>query len=89
VDIRYVFRQTQRGILVKIDDDMIRYYCNGDVFIMKVLATEEATSGHVFYDVAFIETSPLPQPTTAVHVHSSDGGARNKAAVTTTVVTTM
>ena len=36
VDIRFAFRETRRGIVVKIDDDMVRYYCNGDAFIMKV-----------------------------------------------------
>lgn len=56
VDIRYVFRQTARGIIVKVDDDMIKYYCNGDAFIMKVLATEVLHSGNIFYDVVFTET---------------------------------
>jgi len=60
VDIRFAFRETARGVVVKIDDDMIRYYCNGDVFHMKVLATEETASGHVFYDVVF--SDPPVQP---------------------------
>lgn len=55
VDIRFVFRQTSKGILVKVDDDMIKYYCNGDVFIMRVLATEDTENSHVFYDVVFLE----------------------------------
>ena len=54
-DIRYIFRQTSKGILVKMDDDMVRFYSNGDVFIMKVLATEDAIDGATFYDVVFIE----------------------------------
>ncbi len=40
VDIRFVFRKTRRGIIVKLDDDMVKYYSNGDVFIMTVLATQ-------------------------------------------------
>ena len=76
VDIRFVFRQTLKGIIVRVsiqynskiwnhsvtlvlfqmDDDMIRFYCNGDVFIMKVMATEDVTSGQIIYDVVFSET---------------------------------
>ena len=55
-DIRFLFRKTTKGILVKMDDDMIKYYCNGDIFIMKVLATEDPETGGVFYDVVFSES---------------------------------
>ena len=36
---------------------VFRYYCNGDVFIMRVLATEDSASGHCFYDLIFAEPS--------------------------------
>ena len=59
VDIRYLFRRNARGIVARVDDDMVRFYCNGDVFIMKVLATEETSSGQVFYDIILAEVAPL------------------------------
>ena len=68
VDIRYLFRRNARGIVARVDDDMVRYYCNGDVFLMKVLATEETASGQVFYDIILAEvalqasTSAAPRP---------------------------
>ena len=65
VDIRYLFRRNTRGIVARVDDDMVRYYCNGDVFLMKVLATEETSSGHVFYDIILAEVGPPPATATA------------------------
>ena len=57
VDIRYLFRRNARGIVARVDDDMVRYYCNGDVFLMKVLATEETSSGQVFHDIILAEVA--------------------------------
>ncbi len=48
----------------------LRYYCNGDAFIMKVLATEETASGHVFYDVVFTDPAN-PSPSTDVATSKS------------------
>ena len=31
-----VFRKNRDGIVAKIDDDMLRHYCNEDVFLMQV-----------------------------------------------------
>lgn len=76
VDIRFVFRQTLKGITVKVclslfsrqqffkprltsfqmDDDMIKFYSNGDIFLMKVLATEDISTNQIIYDVVFAET---------------------------------
>ena len=34
-----------------------RYYCNGDALIMKVLETQETSSGQIYYDVVFADPS--------------------------------
>ena len=35
-NFRYLYRKSKQGILAKIDDDMLRFYCNEDVFLMQV-----------------------------------------------------
>ena len=35
-NIRYLYRKTKLGVLAKIDDDMLRFYSNEDVFLMQV-----------------------------------------------------
>ena len=35
-NIRYLYRKNKDGIVAKIDDDMLRHYCNEDVFLMQV-----------------------------------------------------
>lgn len=39
-NIRYLYRKNRDGIIAKIDDDMLRHYCNEDVFLMQVMVTE-------------------------------------------------
>jgi len=39
-NIRYLYRKNKDGIIAKIDDDMLRHYCNEDVFLMQVMVTE-------------------------------------------------
>jgi len=39
-NIRYLYRKNKDGIIAKIDDDMLRLYCNEDVFLMQVMVTE-------------------------------------------------
>ena len=34
--VRFLYRKNREGILAKIDDDMLRHYCNEDVFLMQV-----------------------------------------------------
>ena len=36
-NIRYLYRKNKDGIIAKIDDDMLRHYCNEDVFLMQVI----------------------------------------------------
>ena len=35
--VRVDCRKNRDGIIAKIDDDMLRHYCNEDVFLMQVL----------------------------------------------------
>ena len=35
-NIRYIYRKNRDNIVAKIDDDMLRHYCNEDVFLMQV-----------------------------------------------------
>ena len=35
-NIRFLYRKNKDGIVAKIDDDMLRHYCNEDVFLMQV-----------------------------------------------------
>ena len=35
-NIRYLYKKNKEGALVKLDDDMIKYYCNEDIFLMQV-----------------------------------------------------
>ena len=35
-NIRYLYRKTRLGVNAKIDDDMLRFYSNEDVFLMQV-----------------------------------------------------
>jgi len=55
-NIRYLYRKNKDGIVAKIDDDMLRHYCNEDVFLMQVMVTEgpggEETS---VYDITLSE----------------------------------
>merc|ERR1712012_1454664 len=39
-NIRFLYRKNRDGIIAKIDDDMLRHYCNEDVFLMQVMVTE-------------------------------------------------
>jgi len=55
-NIRFLYRKNKDGIVAKIDDDMLRHYCNEDVFLMQVMVTEgpggEETS---VYDITMSE----------------------------------
>ena len=47
-------RKNRDGIIAKIDDDMLRHYCNEDVFLMQVCLTHmNMKNTHV---VRFVET---------------------------------
>ena len=36
-NIRFLYRKNKDGIVAKVDDDMLRHYCNEDVFLMQVI----------------------------------------------------
>ena len=48
-NIRYLYRKNKDGIIAKIDDDMLRHYCNEDVFLMQVNIVQKSC----FYVRAF------------------------------------
>ncbi|CAB4057633.1 TFCP2 [Lepeophtheirus salmonis] len=55
-NIRFLYRKSKGGILAKIDDDMLKYYCNEDVFLMQVMVTEGAGGeDHMVYDITLSE----------------------------------
>jgi len=56
--IRYLYRRNKKGITAKLDDDLLKYYCNEDTFLMQVTAIElEGAEGHesIMYDITLCE----------------------------------
>ena len=43
-NIRYLYRKTRLGVNAKIDDDMLRFYSNEDVFLMQVSLSDRGMS---------------------------------------------
>ena len=41
--IRYLYRRNRKGITAKLDDDLLKYYCSEDTFLMQV-----ATKGFLY-----------------------------------------
>jgi len=55
-NIRYLYRKNRDGIIAKIDDDMLRLYCNEDVFLMQVMVTEgPGGEESMVYDITLSE----------------------------------
>jgi len=56
-NIRFLYRKNRDGIIAKIDDDMLRHYCNEDVFLMQVMVTEGpgGTEDSMVYDITLSE----------------------------------
>lgn len=48
--INNVYRKNKKGITAKIDDDMVAYYCNEDLFLLELKAVDED-----LYDITFVE----------------------------------
>ncbi|XP_038120017.1 protein grainyhead isoform X1 [Culex quinquefasciatus] len=48
--INNIYRKNKKGITARIDDDMIRHYCNEDIFIIEVRQYEED-----LYDITLTE----------------------------------
>uniref|UniRef100_A0A1I8QEK7 Grh/CP2 DB domain-containing protein n=1 Tax=Stomoxys calcitrans TaxID=35570 RepID=A0A1I8QEK7_STOCA len=48
--INNIYRTNKKGITAKIDDDMISYYCNEDIFLLEVQQIEEE-----LYDITLTE----------------------------------
>ncbi|XP_072401776.1 uncharacterized protein grh isoform X1 [Diabrotica undecimpunctata] len=45
-----LYRKNRKGIIAKIDDDMVAYYCNEDYFLMELKAVDED-----LYDLTLVE----------------------------------
>ncbi|XP_076260960.1 grainy head isoform X5 [Rhynchophorus ferrugineus] len=48
--INNLYRKNKKGITAKIDDDMVAYYCNEDLFLLELKAVDED-----LYDITFVE----------------------------------
>jgi len=56
--IRYLYRRNKKGITAKLDDDLLKFYCNEDTFLMQVTAIElEGAEGQesIMYDITLCE----------------------------------
>jgi len=56
--IRYLYRRNSKGIVAKLDDDLLKFYCNEDTFLMQVTAIElEGVGGQdsIMYDITLCE----------------------------------
>ena len=56
-NIRFLYRKNKDGIVAKVDDDMLRHYCNEDVFLMQVL--EASFSNNLMYLVTYFQFAIL------------------------------
>lgn len=56
---RYLYRRNRKGITAKLDDDLLKFYCNEDTFLMQVTAIElegmEAGQDSIMYDITLCE----------------------------------
>merc|ERR1740128_989239 len=60
-NIRFLYRKNRDGIVAKIDDDMLRHYCNEDVFLMQVMVTEGPGGDETMvYDITLSEIQAVP-----------------------------
>ncbi|XP_044256377.1 protein grainyhead isoform X3 [Tribolium madens] len=50
--INNLYRKNKKGITAKIDDDMVAYYCNEDLFLLELKIVEED-----LFDITFVELS--------------------------------
>ena len=58
VCFRYLYRRNKKGITAKLDDDLLKFYCNEDTFLMQVTAIElEGMEGQesIMYDITLCE----------------------------------
>nr|CAH7726301.1 unnamed protein product [Callosobruchus chinensis] len=50
--INNLYRKNKKGIIAKIDDDMVAYYCNEDLFLLELKQVDED-----LLDITFVELS--------------------------------
>ncbi|XP_014243535.1 protein grainyhead isoform X1 [Cimex lectularius] len=54
--ISNLYRKNRKGIMAKIDEEMLTYYCNEDVFLLEVRHSEESED---LLDVVLVELSDI------------------------------
>ncbi|XP_022130619.2 protein grainyhead isoform X3 [Pieris rapae] len=52
--INNLYRKNKKGITAKIDDEMLAYYCNEDLFLLEVRPAG-STEDEPLYDITFVE----------------------------------
>ena len=52
-NIRFLYRKNKDGIVAKIDDDMLRLYCNEDVFLMQVRNNNNFLASFSLLDLSY------------------------------------
>ena len=53
---RYLYRRNKKGITAKLDDDLLKFYCNEDTFLMQVRKKGRKKTGRAWsFQVTAIE----------------------------------
>jgi len=50
--ISNLYRKNRKGIIAKIDEEMLAYYCNEDLFLLEVRHSEESED---LFDIILVE----------------------------------
>ena len=45
---RYLYRRNKKGITAKLDDDLLKFYCNEDTFLMQVRKKKRKKTGRTW-----------------------------------------
>ena len=55
----YLYRRNTKGITAKLDDDLLKFYCNEDTFLMQVTAIEleGGVVDTIMYDITLCDLS--------------------------------
>ncbi|XP_054277620.1 protein grainyhead isoform X2 [Macrosteles quadrilineatus] len=53
--INNLFRKNKKGIMAKIDDEMLKYYCNEDIFLLEVAHSRSDEGEEGLLDIVLVE----------------------------------
>ena len=63
--LRYLYRRNKKGITAKLDDDLLKFYCNEDTFLMQVM---------VMLDMGMVMAMVMMVPqVTAIELEGAEG----------------